>query len=357
MSEIIKSSSGLMFSEDFGSDISLLWDISPNEQDRVVQNSDSISLLHNSGRTKMLIPIPTDNNYVMQSKINFEPISENDKAGLTIDSLTDIHVDFEVCGDDTTNANYMKMCVDEYGILSAYASSDGERWTNYGNTKINNMNSIGFYNESSDADMSIYNCIMYKNNYITINGFDRKNYIKVFDKGGNEITDDFFIRKYNSRIVIDGIYRIFPIDELTVNIYRIIDDELLSSNVLSNIYGGDIYEFKYDLEVKVNNATIDNNNELYDLGEIATDTIFELTITNKELFDMVGKTVRVSYYSFLNKAYKLVKIAPQNSDTFVDKIEGVDIKSGYSATFKLKITKNAIYSEIEENCKFSIIVD
>lgn len=357
MSNIIKSSSGLMFSENFGNGMSLLWDLSPNEQDRVVKNNDSISLLNNnSSRIKMTIPIPTENNYIVQSKISFEPVSSNDKAGLTVESLTDIRVDFEVCGDDEIKADYMKLCVDEYGILSAYASWNN-KWINYGNTKLNNANSIGFYNESEKSPIKLYDCIVYKNNFITINGFDRKNYIKVFDKNHNEITGDFFIKKYNTRIVLDGIYNIFPIEELTVDIYRIVDDTLVTSHTLTNIYGGDVYEFKYDLELKINNQIIENDDKLFDLGEISKDTVFDITITNKESFDITDKTVRISYYSYLNNSYKFVKIAKEQDDKFNDKIENINFLSGSNTKIKLQINKNTIYSELDEQCKFSIIIE
>ena len=57
MPNIIKSSTGLMFSEEFNGKISLLWDLSPNEDNRVANNSNSISLLHGDEKIKMLLDI------------------------------------------------------------------------------------------------------------------------------------------------------------------------------------------------------------------------------------------------------------------------------------------------------------
>jgi hypothetical protein len=83
------------------------------------------------------------------------------------------------------------------------------------------MNSVGYYvgnGVDTDPAFSVKKCYMYKNNFVTINNFDRVNLIKLFDNTGAEITDNFTIKKKNSQIMIDGTNVIFPIDYLKVQV-------------------------------------------------------------------------------------------------------------------------------------------
>jgi hypothetical protein len=355
MSSLAKSSSGLLFSEKFDGDISLLWDLSPNNQDRVVQNNDSISLLQGNEDIELLIPIPTENQYVVQSKIAYTPGSQDDKAGILLRSVTDSVVNFEVCGDDSIICTNMKTCIDEYGILYAYASSDnGTTWKNYGNTKLVNMNNLGFYNYGKNKELKIYDCIMYKNNYVTFNNFDRTTYIKLF-QAGVEITNDFDIKKYNTRIVLDCIDKLFPLNNIEVKVYNRSDNKEIAAQVFNEIYGGDIYEFNYNLEFKINNDILDSE-KMYDLGKISSDTIFNLIVTNKEPYSIIGKSLKVTYHSLLNRAYEYVDIAEETSDKYYKSIEA-SFTPGESKIFKLKITKDVLYSEINSDYEFSIILE
>lgn len=355
MSSLAKSSSGLLFSEKFHGDISLLWDLSPNNQDRVVQNNDSISLLQGNENIELLIPIPTESQYIVQSKIEYTPQSEDDKAGILFRSVTDTVVNFEICGDDNITCTNMKASVDDYGILYAYASSNnGATWKNYGNTKLVNMNIFGFYNYGQNKELKIYDCIVYKSNYITFNNFDRTTYIKLF-KDNVEITNNFDIKKYNTRIVLDCINKIFPLNNIEVKVYNRSDDKEIASKVLNEMYGGDIYEFNYNLEFKINDDVLDSE-KMYDLGRISNDTIFNLIITNKESYDIAGKSLKVSYYSLLNRAYEYVEIAEETSDDYSKSIQ-TSFTPGESKIFKLKITKDVLYSEINSDYEFSIILE
>ena len=355
MSSLAKSSSGLLFSEKFDGDISLLWDLSPNNQDRVVQNNDSIYLLQGNENIELLIPIPIENQYIVQSKIKYTPKSEDDKAGIILRSLTDNVVNFEVCGDDETICTNMKASVDEYGILYAYASSDnGTTWKNYGNTKLVNMNSLGFYNYGVNEELKIYDCIVYKSNYVTFNNFDRTTYIRLF-KDNKEITSSFYIKKYNTRLVLDCIEKIFPLNNIEIKVYNRKDDTLIFSKVFNDIYGGDIYEFNYNLEFKIDDDILDSET-MYDLGKISNDTVFNLIITNKEPYEINGKNLKVSYYSLLNRAYEFVDIAEENSNNYYKSIE-TSFTPGECKIFKLKISKNVLYSEINSDYEFSIILE
>jgi hypothetical protein len=88
LADIIKSSSGLLFAEEVWDDLSLLWDLSPNDPSRVAFTSDSISLLSGTDRIELLIPVPKENGYVFQSEIDYHPTTSIQHGGNVLRSVT-----------------------------------------------------------------------------------------------------------------------------------------------------------------------------------------------------------------------------------------------------------------------------
>lgn len=356
MAEIIKASSGLLFKEEFKGNISLLWDLNPNFPDRVAQNGDSISLLPGAKRVELLVPIPLQSGYVMQSRITYHPTQEVEKAGITFKSVTDSQIDLEICGDDALTCTNAKLTVDEYGILSARTTKNGHDWNYHGNTKLTNMNHLGFYiaENTMNDEFMIHDCIMYKTNFVTINNFDRTTYIKLFDSAGNEITDSFIIKKYNSKLVIDCTDMIFPLNDITINVYDRTTDDLIHQGVLNDIYGGDTYEYNYNVDFYINDTLL--NSFDYDLGGISGEKIFELKIVNKEQYELTDRKISVTYASLLNSGHKAVDIAEENSDDFYDSIT-TTFAPGETKKFKIRVIKNKTYMQVDGDYKFNILFE
>lgn len=357
MANIIKASSGLLFQEEFKGDVSLLWDLNPNLPDRVTQNSDSISLLPGNKRLELLIPIPQESSYIMQSKIKYTPTTNADKAGITFKSVTDNYIDLQICGDDIINCAYTKMTVDDYGILTARVSNDGLVWSNYGNTKMTNTYNMGYYiDENSLNDkIDIYSCTVFKNDFVVLNNFDRLTYIKIFDENNNEVTDDFVIKKKNTKIILDCTDIIFPIKKITLRIYDRNTDALIHEGELLEIYGGDVYEYNYNLDFYINGTLLDDQE--FNLGGIETEKIFNLTIENKEDYEIKDKTLSIEYYTLLNMGHRSVYITNESGESYSKAIKHINFAPGESKIFKLKILKDKTYPQIDENYKFNITLE
>lgn len=357
MANIIKSSSGLLFAEEAWDDLSLLWDLSPNYPSRVALASDSISLLPGTDRFELLIPAPLENGYVFQSKVEYSPVTELQKAGNTLKSVTDTSVDFEICGDDVITCDYTKISISQNYILNAKASADGILWKDYGNSKITNMNYIGYYieaGEDTDVPIKVYNCHLYRNNTVTINNFDRTNLIKLFDSTGTEVTDKFSIKKKNSQMCIDGTNLLFPIDYLKVQVLDRTTGIVYHESELTDIYGGDIYEYNYNIEFYIDENKLTTNT--YDLGSISNEKVFMLKVTNKESYPIKEKKLRVDFYSVYNPGYKMAMLAPDGTEDYSKTLD-VEFLAGETKIFKLKMARNPSLSNVEDEYKFNIILE
>lgn len=355
MSQIIKSSSGLLYKEEDWNDISLLWDISPNFPDRIVIKDDSISLLPGTTRMELLLNTPKENGYVMQSQIKYNPVTQNDGAGCMFKSVTDNIIELEARGDNSETYKYSKLIIDDNNILDAKASLDGNVWIDYGNTKLIDMNKLGFYidDEADETPIVIKDFVLYKNNYIFFNNIEYSNKIKIFDCEDNEITDKFIIKKRKNQICIDGTNFIFPIECIKIKIYDKQTDELLSESILEDVYGGDVYDYECDIEFYINDDLLDNN--IYDLGNLRRENNYTLTIVNKEKFDIKNKKLFVTYYSAYNPGYKFAKISPENKNEYSDELS-IDLLTGETKKFDLKVKRDD-YINVDEKYMFNIVLE
>ncbi len=357
MADIIKSSSGLLFSEEKWDDLSLLWDLSPNDPSRAALTSGSISLLPGTDRIELLIKAPAENGYVFQSNLEYKPTTATQKAGNTLKSVTDTYIDLQVCGDTTERCNYTKITVNEEYILDAKASLDGKLWIDYGNTRMMDMNAIGFYLEggaNTDPPLKVFNCYMYKSNTVTINNFDRVNLVKLFDITGAEVTDKFLLKKKNSQMCIDGTNLVFPLDYLKIQVCDRVTGAIYHESELRNIFGGDVYEYNYNVDFFIDEVKLTTN--MHDLGKISNEKIFTLKISNKESYPLTGKKLKVTYNSIYNPGYKMADISPNSVDAYAKELD-VNFTAGETKVFKLKATRGQHLVNIEDEYKFNIVLE
>lgn len=356
MADIVKSSSGLLYSEEKWTDLSLLWDLSPNDPSRVVLNDNSISLLPGDQRLELLISAPKERGYVIQSEIDYKPTLQAEAAGNTLRSVTDNHIDLEIRGDDTDLCSYTKIIISDDGILEAKCSKDGSNWLYYGDTKVIDMNKIGYYigAETKSTPFKIKKFVMYANNNILINNFDKKNILKLFNAKGVEITDEFMVRKKNTQMIIDGTNILFPIDYLKIQSCDRTTGEVYYEGELTDIYGGDVYEYEYEVEFFIDEIPL--TDKIYNLGTISDDKIFSLMLSNKEAYPLKNRKLKVSYYSIYNPGYKLAQLALKGSDKFTTELE-VSIGPGENKVFNLKAIKDSDVVNLEDEYKFNIILE
>ena len=342
MANITRANSGFIFLENFDQgDMSLLWTLSPNLKDRVVHNDGSITLLPGDKRMELLITMPNESGYVMQSSLKYFPTDEYESAGVTFRSITDSTVDLEIMGDTNDKISHSKMVVDDYNVLSALGSdSTGLNWREYGNTKIIDMNKIGYYiGEGALKDpIEIMQMILYKSNYITFNNLDRKNILRLYDSNDIEITDDFVIFRTNNSVKIDGTEILFPIDYLKVRSFDRDTGELRYEGEIENIYGGDVFEYNYNIDFFIDGSKLEN--DTYDLVTICQEKEFILKLVNKEAYPILDRKLTVSWYSYLNPGYKSVTLSEVingQDDEFKKELD-ISLLAGESKNFKLKIS-------------------
>ena len=351
MANIIKSSSGFLYEEKFEGDMSLIWDISPSNNNYVEINSDKVSITPNGDRVELLIPSPSDNGYVFQSDIEFNPASDLDVAGVVMRSITDNYIELEICGDDNISTNAIKVDYSPGGVVSAKYINSNNEWVEAGNTRIYDINKIGFYAEPSCTEkFSIYNLVMYRNNFITINNFTNDRY-KILENGV-DITNKFRVKKYSNRLILDGSNIKFPMD-LEISEYDE-NNKLTSTYSFTDVYGGDIFEYENDITFIINGDIL--NKDVYDLGPVDYIKEHSLKIINNEAFDIKNKTLKVEAYTAFNEGYKQVSIYNNETNTYENEIN-MDLSAGEAKEVKLKIERDRGFVTFDSDYKFKIIFE
>ena len=353
MSYLQKSSSGFLYKEEDFENPSLLWDISPNIQERISFNNGSLCISPGEKRMELLISAP-ENNYVIQSQIEYSPNTETEKAGMMFKSNDDNTIELEIKGDNNFYYNYAKLIVNTK-VLKAKSSINGTIWYDHGNTRLNNMNNVGFYigDNTNSTSMIIKDFTIYKDNRIYINDIPSGNYIKIFNAAGNEITDKFKIKKQGTQIRIDGTNILYPISKLKIQVLDKSTDKVVDEDILENVYGGDVYNCICNVEFSINGKILDKS--IYDLGIAENNKVYVLNITNKDNIDLVNRTLSIQYYSIYNNGYKIVKIS-ETDDNYNNSIK-INIAAGETKSYNLKIEKTPDMYNLDDKYFFNIILE
>lgn len=356
MAEIIKASSGLLYHEEFKGEISLIWDLSPSDPDRVVINNDSISLLPGDEQVELLIPVPRECGYVFQTSIEYNPTSASERGGCILKSITTNAAELEISGDDSARCSHIKMEVASDYVVTAKAGN-GSKWTDYGNTRLIDANKIGFYLGSGTSvdPIKIFNCSMYKANHITFKGLDNMHKLRIFNTNDVELTDKFVIRKFDRMVVIDGTNTLFPINNFRVKIFDS-NNQIVYQNDFNDVCGGDNYEFSYNISMTVNDKPM--NSDEFDLGVISEHTVYSLKITNNEDYKLENKKLKIEAYNPYNQGYKAVNIARIRAGAIYDDFEkekvGINIEPHETRDFAMRIAREDQSLLLGESFKFKI---
>lgn len=361
MALLSKVSSGLLYREVFQDNLSLIWEVTPDDYSRVSINTDSVSLLPGPDKLEMLIPAPQACDYIFQTKVLYKPTLASESGGCVFKSVTENYCHLEIKGDDDVNCTNIKLSIDEAYIINARTTdSVTGKWINHGNTRLVNANYIGFYMRENTAldSLKIYEVNMYKSNFITINNFDRTQIIKLFDNTGTEVTSKFYIKKRNTKMIIDGTDKIFPIDFLNVKIYDSTGTEI-SSNDLTDIYGGDEYDYAQNITFAINNVVL--TGDTHSIGGVDYENIYSLKITNNEMYRIENKKLKIEAYDPYNPGHHNVYIASLIAETVVGEYEkiktGITFKPAETREFSLKVVKSRKALLTDEDYKFRITLE
>lgn len=216
-------------------------------------------------------------------------------------------------------------------IYNFYASADGIDWINVGNVSYDQSNYIGFFLYST-RDQNVLNngkfvvnaCRVYKKNYITIFGIGFDKEFEIFDRSLNRTIvrsdDDSFGRKcvnhYKNRVEINTISMYLPLRDAFIRIYPKNEwaNTIDQYDLPGLVYGGDIFDIYYDIQLRINNEIIEPDN-IYDLGSLFPDSFRNnIVVFNNEDFDLTEVTLKIESYSEFYTGEENIQIALFEND-------------------------------------------
>lgn len=331
MNQLTKCSSGLLFKEEFGENIGLVWDLAPNELGRIELTNDSLKILPGDSRLELTMPCPQQSGWVFQTHVKYSPRTTTESGGFLLKSITDNIAECELKGDNRDLYSYMKMELSNDYIFSLKASKDGTTWRDFGNSKMLDGNKFGYYlNEATQYDaLEIYNCLVYKGNFITITNLPSNILVDVYDENGNRITNKFIIAYYDHHVVLDCTNVLFPISYFSITVKNM-DGEEIFQWYATDVYGGDTYSISYNVKFTINGKNVDD--DFYDMGTVAgIYGLYSLVITNLDGYDLINKTLSISAFSSYNPGNLPVTIAEA---TTIDQTTDLEFKKELKLSFK-----------------------
>lgn len=331
MNQLTKCSSGLLFREDFGDNIGLIWDLAPNKLERVELTDSSLKLLPGDDRLELTMPCPQQSGWVFQTHIKYSPRVATESGGFLLKSITDNVAECELKGDTRDLYSYLKIELDNNYVFSLKASKDGLSWRDFGNSKMLDGNKFGYYvTEYTQYDsLEIYNCSVYKGNFVTLTSLPSDVYVDIYDESDKKITNKFIIAYHKNHIVLDCTNILFPIPYLKFVVKNKIGDELME-NYATNVYGGDTYSISHNVRFKIDGVDIDD--DFYNLGLV--DGIYSLhllVVENLDAYELTNTTLSVEAFSSYNPGNIPVAIAEASS---IDQTTSLEFKKEHKLTFK-----------------------
>lgn len=349
-----KISTGHIFSEEFNGTMNPLWDIFPSDNNRITFTGDSIKILENADKTELLIPCPKDSGYIFQTHIRYEP-KESNNGGCIVKSITENYIKCELSAEiEPIYYSYLKVMYSDNFVLNLRASKDGLNWEDFGSTKLLDSNSIGYYLNDSKNALEIFNCEMYKSNFITIIGIDKTQNIKIYDENNKEIVTNVDMKYIEDSVVIDLSSKLFPIDNAKIEVES--GGRLSDTITIDKLYGGDVYSFEPEIRFIVDEANMDNGN--FDLGLVqGKEKVYDLQVVNEGDFTKTGilKIVGVSSYDKGDSMVYLMPYGDSSGSSELSKELEISLLPGTTTKFLIKIIKDSSCITIDDKYSFNII--
>ena len=353
MSTLTKSSSGLLYEERFGSGISLLWDLVPNQLDRVKINQDSVEILPGDDRIELLMPTPAETGWVYQTHIKYDGRTSTESCGFILKSITDNIAECELRGDTRDMYDYLKVELNSDSILNLKASKNGTMWRDFGNSKMLDGYKFGYYMTALTQydPLVLYDCVVYRNNFITIDGISKDLTSVVYDAQGANITHRFVITHENGKLILDGSNMLFPIPYLNI---KFLDPSfnVIKDVVLKDVYGGDVFDFSFNVTVRIEKQEVLNNTHHLDTV-VGPYKLYALSVTNEENYELTNRKLSIQAASSFNPGDLPVTIA---STTSHDVVTNLDFKKSLDVSFLPNENKN-FFIKIEKTMNMPLLDD
>ena len=354
--KITKVSSGLILKDDFNNSFNPLWDFFPNNMKRVLFAKDSILLLpEKDSPMEMIIPVPNNGEFVMQTELIYKPTAPNEFAGCLIKSITDNKVECEISynPDETEQYKFIKISCNSSYIINLRASKDGEIWDDLGNTKFFDGNYIGYFINGEKSGLAIKECTMCKSSFIVIHGINSEDKVLLNNSDGVDLITklDLDTSLKGDRFIIDLGPTMLPLRDIALTV---LSPNGTTYTMLDEIYGGDVFKINPDIQIYVEKYSEECGT--FNLGEIiGEEQIFTLVLENKSDTPKNG-IIKVEALSSYECGHKMASLAPlDRPELNLKSLKDVSIQPKSDFKCLLKVKNNENFLTIDDDYKFSII--
>ena len=316
-------SNGLLFKDDF-TDHNLLWSVNPDDENRYSFSKDGLTLIHGDDEITATISLPSEyNSYSILIEMNHEPTIDNDICGIRLFSLTGDRLNYESYYSDNDGSNFYKYIRINYDskIYTFQASNDGLVWIEVGSADMSEFNELCrlcFFandngNEDGSCQLNIKNIYIYSNTIaIFKNAYVYNCDVYLTDKNNKLLNIPYKIA--NNDIIFD-CSKILNDIECNLVVKDKSNNIMFAENNIT-LNSGDIYEYKNNIAVYINNELVNNLFE-YDLGKLKANVnyIKMFVVNESESNTIYNKIISIDKTSPYSNGNERTYIALNDSDT------------------------------------------
>lgn len=368
MARLNKIASGLLMRENFNTN-SMVWTPSPNNYTDLSFDSDGMRIKPSDTYKTITIQEPQDN-YCFACKLNHIPTNMEDIGGVVvmsndtsyvecqsyiatkhsyvtnlyqaqqivdyIDLMLEGYVTYTITDDTGTYPNpasydvsktpfvgairgsmtnytfedimypYIKF-VKKNTVYSFFASTDGIKWIEVGNTALEDSHRVGFFLHSqedlTEADREnshfyVEDVMFYSSNYAIINNIKKTWNLELWDTSGNLVASSRqldCVKKIKNSFYIDTT--LLPVPYEDIRVVLLDETETIIVNYITDLIGGDQYEYSFNIGVFIDNVEV-NQEEIFELEAFDSHKqVVKIDIHNYELYEIKDLKVSIAPYS------------------------------------------------------------
>ena len=350
--------------EDNFTSLSMAWELSPNIPGLIIENENSIELLHGDENSYLLIDEP-ENEYTFCVKLNHEPTLMSDIAGVIIMSDKDNYIEVQSYDDDKDNL-YSQIKIDKKNNkYLVYAKREKDSlWQYIGGSTLMDVTKIGFFVKGTpneqNSNLKIESVLFDRSTLIGFDNITENYYIELYDEENNLKAAKR--QSSNLRLFIDTKVLETPLKNYKIIIKNERREEVLEE-ILPDIYGGDVFIRDMDITFFINGYEIDPS-QVLDFGKLDSNIQYiDFAIRNNLDITENNKKIIISPVSNFYKGDEIIFISELDSENNpiefkkeiiinkIDPLETIDLKIKLDRS---DFTQNIFY---QNDFKAKIVVE
>lgn len=316
--DTIRLVTGKIFFEEFeGTDLDPRWEVTPNDTLRYTLADSFINIYH--GVPKFMLLTNEPDNYVLDLKNDYIPVSTNNDAGIivfkSIDGSLEILEYFDVLKSAVSVYEYIRL-VKSGDIYTVYGkNNDFSDWSLIGSVEFKSAGKVGLCANGP----SLQNSPVFKVDYIRVYKSQRVKYLNIPPNYRVE-----FLREDNTLIdtkivgsLKNGVEFLLE-DVPPINAYFKLYDEtnnLIHTSRVYDVCGGDMFFYGAGLTVTVNGYDLRQDTD-YFLGYYKNSEIdLDIRLTNEYQMDFHNVVITTAPYEN-DESYSFVRLSVDNINFF-----------------------------------------